>query len=224
VGTSPAVCAGRTQATHEPPMCVLRLVPANARQRGAYCILPAIYGNVGLAGARNPRGAVTSLSASGRTHGNRRRDSEAFSAAAHHDALRRRIRPSQRRFLLSRQHRNDGAHEELAFGKSDDFLRSFQAYGWYLDDLVLEPIDHLPKVQLLAKCREAQESLANRIETYQPEAIVSLLKRIEPFVNGAATMAHSNVPRYCVPFPGMGQQQRFQDAMAAIIQKLPRFP
>jgi hypothetical protein len=113
---------------------------------------------------------------------------------------------------------------ELAFGKSDDFLRTFQAYGWYLDDLVLEPVNHLTKLERVTKCLEAQEPLAKRIETYQPAAIVSLLKSIEPFVNAAAILARSNALRYCVPFPGMGQQQRFQDAMAAIIQKLPRIP
>ena len=36
---------------------------------------------------------------------------------------------------------------ELAFGKSDDFLKSFRACGWYLDDLVLEPVNHLPKLE-----------------------------------------------------------------------------
>jgi hypothetical protein len=41
-------------------------------------------------------------------------------------------------------------------------------------------------------------------------------------VNEAANMAGSNASRYCVPFPGMGQQQRFQDEMAIIIPKLPR--
>jgi hypothetical protein len=111
---------------------------------------------------------------------------------------------------------------ELAFGKSDDFLKSFQAYGWYLDDLVLEPVNHLPKSQRIAKCLDAQNSLANRIAFYQPEAIVSLLKRIDPFVNAAAILAGSNATRYGVPFPGMGQQTRFQADMAAIIRKLPR--
>ena len=45
---------------------------------------------------------------------------------------------------------------------------------------------------------------------------------IEPFVNAAATMAGSKAPRYAVPFPGMGQQARFREAMARIIPKLPR--
>jgi hypothetical protein len=111
---------------------------------------------------------------------------------------------------------------ELAFGKSDDFLKSFQAYGWYLDDLVLEPVNHLPKPQRIAKCLDAKKSLANRIAVYQPEAIVSLLKSIESFVNAAAIMAGSSASRYGVSFPGMGLQTRFQAEMAAIIQKLPR--
>jgi hypothetical protein len=110
---------------------------------------------------------------------------------------------------------------ELAFGKSYDFLRTFQAYDWYLDDLVLEPVNQLPKPHI-AKCLDAQKSLADRIKAYQPEAIVSLLKSIEPFVNAAAIMAGSKACRYSVPFPGMGQQPPFQDEMAAIIQKLPR--
>src|SRR6266705_4903305 len=77
---------------------------------------------------------------------------------------------------------------ELAFRKSDDFLKSFQAYGWYLDDLVLESVNHLRKPERLAKCLDAQKSLADRIAVYQPEAIVSVLKSIEPFVNAAAIM------------------------------------
>jgi len=51
---------------------------------------------------------------------------------------------------------------------------------------------------------------------------VTLLKFIEPFVDAAANMAGSNAPRYVVPFPGMGQQARFQAAIGSIIPKLPR--
>jgi hypothetical protein len=55
---------------------------------------------------------------------------------------------------------------ELAFGKTDDFLKSFRAYGWYLDDLVSEPVNHLPKSERIAKCLDAQRSLAERIKVY----------------------------------------------------------
>ena len=111
---------------------------------------------------------------------------------------------------------------EQVLPKSDDFLKSFKAYGWYLDDLVLTPVNHLTGSERIAKCQDAQKSLADRIAAYRPEAIVSLLISIEPFVDAAAIAASSNAPRYAVPFPGMGQQARFQDAMASIIPKLPR--
>jgi hypothetical protein len=111
---------------------------------------------------------------------------------------------------------------EHALGESSDFLQSFKAYGWYLDDLVLTPVNHLPKSLRKAKCLDAQKSLADRIQVYRPEAIVSLLIFIKPFVDAAAIAAGSNAPRYTVPFPGMGQQSRFQDVMACLIPKLPR--
>src|SRR4029077_19516668 len=45
---------------------------------------------------------------------------------------------------------------ELAFGETGNFLESFKAYGWYLDDLVLTPVNHLTKSQRKAKCLDAQ--------------------------------------------------------------------
>ena len=111
---------------------------------------------------------------------------------------------------------------ELEFGKSGDFLKSFKAYGWYLDDLVLTPVNHLTKSQKKAERQAAVKSLAERIASYQPEAIVSLLLAVEPFVKAAAAQAGSKVPRYAVPFPGMGHQLRFKVEMARILPKLPR--
>ena len=32
---------------------------------------------------------------------------------------------------------------ESALGATSNFLESFKAYGWYLDDLVLTPVNHL---------------------------------------------------------------------------------
>jgi hypothetical protein len=111
---------------------------------------------------------------------------------------------------------------ERALGEGDDFLARFKGYGWYLDDLVLTPVNRLTKSERKAKCLDAQNSLADRIAAYQPEAIVSLLMIVEPFVDAAARTAGSNAPRYAVPFPGMGRQVRFHAAMARIIPKLPR--
>jgi hypothetical protein len=112
---------------------------------------------------------------------------------------------------------------EQAFGPTNDFLKTFQGYGWYLDDLVLEPVNEgFSPLERRAKCQGAIESLAKRIEIYQPQAIVSALKTIESFVADAATRAQSSARRYCVPFAGNSHQTKFGIEMAAIIRKLPR--
>jgi hypothetical protein len=41
------------------------------------------------------------------------------------------------------------------------FLERFKAYGWYLDDLVLRPINDLPRTEKKKACLEAQDSLAS---------------------------------------------------------------
>ena len=111
---------------------------------------------------------------------------------------------------------------EHTLGGSDDFLERFKAYGWYLDDLVLTPVNQLTKLQRKEKCLGAQNNLTDRIAAYRPQAIVSLLIIIKPFVDAAALAAGCTAPRYVVPFPGMGHQAKFQAAMADIIPKLPR--
>jgi hypothetical protein len=111
---------------------------------------------------------------------------------------------------------------EHALGEGGDFLERFKAMGWYLDDLAPTPVNRLPQRQRMAKCLDARDNLAKRIAEYRPLAIVSLLRSIEDIVNDAAKRAGSSAPRYAVPFPGMGQQARFQSAMARIIPKLPR--
>ena len=112
---------------------------------------------------------------------------------------------------------------ESALGEAEgDFAQRFKDYGWYLDDLVLEPVDHLKRAEREAKCKAAQESLALRISHYQPLAIVSLLRRIEPIVAGAAKAAGSGAICHAVRFPGMGHQVRFKAEMAALIPSLPK--
>jgi hypothetical protein len=111
---------------------------------------------------------------------------------------------------------------EQALGEGGDFLERFKAYGWYLDDLVLTPVNQLTRPERDAKCRDAQNGLAARIAEYRPLAIVSLMLGIKSIVDAAAIEAGNDAPRFAVPFPGVGQQGRFQTAMAQIIPTLPR--
>src|SRR4051812_15563457 len=71
---------------------------------------------------------------------------------------------------------------EQALGYGDNFLERFKTYGWYLDDLVLRPVNHLNKREREREWLGAQASLAARIAKYQPLAIVSLLLGIKPIV------------------------------------------
>ena len=111
---------------------------------------------------------------------------------------------------------------EAYLGKSGNFLESFKGYGWYLDDLVLTPVNHMNRSRRLAECRRVEGGLARRIEGYGPLAIVSLLRSIDEIVKAAAVAAGISAPFYPVPFPGMGLQGRFLDEMARIIPVLPR--
>src|SRR5262245_44048724 len=106
---------------------------------------------------------------------------------------------------------------EKALGVSENFLQSFKSYGWFLDDLILRPINHLPMSERMQERFNAQASLARRRAEYQPLAIVSLMHGIRYVVKEAARTAASPAQLYAVPFPGQGQQTRFRTEMAKII-------
>jgi hypothetical protein len=104
-----------------------------------------------------------------------------------------------------------------------DILDRFKAFGWYLDDLSLVPIDHLPEKQRVAIRRAARQGLAERIAEYRPQAIVSVLKRIEDDVEVAAITAGCDVPRFVTPFPGRYHQNEYVRCLVEeIIPRLPR--
>ena len=110
---------------------------------------------------------------------------------------------------------------EASFGPGGDFLERFRAYGWYLDDLVLRPINDLPRTERKKACLEAQDSLASRIKEYRPRAIVCLLLGIKPFVKAAAKAAGSNAPFYAVAFP-VRHGRRFGKEIKPILPRLPK--
>jgi hypothetical protein len=113
-------------------------------------------------------------------------------------------------------------HMKLAFGGGDDFLDDFAAKGFYLDDLVLVPVNRLAGPERRRLHRASVSSLARRLRSHRPKAVVVLLKSIARAVEAAladAGLAH--MPRHVVPYPGMGNQPRFLAAMAQIVPTLP---
>jgi hypothetical protein len=113
---------------------------------------------------------------------------------------------------------------EAVIPGTGDFLDRFKSYGWYLDDLVLTPINNMLAKDRKAQWLAARESLKVRIARYRPLAIVSLLKerQFASIVHGAAVDARSEALLCVVPFPGNGQQGRFHEAMLKLIPTLPK--
>jgi hypothetical protein len=48
------------------------------------------------------------------------------------------------------------------YDNSGNFLDRFKSFGWFLDDLVLTPVNQLPKSERTKKCSQAQASFSRR--------------------------------------------------------------
>src|ERR1700691_1429352 len=75
------------------------------------------------------------------------------------------------------------------FGNQETFLEDFKKKGFYLDDLVLTPINKLERRERSRRREEAIPGLAKRLVEYDPEAIVVVMRPILPKVRQAMRMA-----------------------------------
>lgn len=101
-----------------------------------------------------------------------------------------------------------------------DFLANFQASGFFLDDLSLEPIDWQTASQRKRTHAANVASLAERLRAYRPKAVVALLKAIEPSVIQACRQAALAIVPSAVPFPGNGQQANFRRELGGLLPAL----
>ena len=109
-----------------------------------------------------------------------------------------------------------------AFGGDGDFLAHFKARGWFLDDLVLVPVNQLKAGERRRLHREWLPSLAERIAAYRPRLVVSLLLSIGGVV--AEAVARSGIAglgHHALPYPGNRQQLRFKRELSHIVDRLP---
>jgi hypothetical protein len=111
---------------------------------------------------------------------------------------------------------------DTVFGRDGDFLDRFKSFGWYLDDLVLTPVNYLSLQQRKIMRLNARNNFVSRLVEYRPEAIVCLMKGIGDIVSEATMAAGCRRSAFSVPYPGNGQQRRFHEQMAAILPLLPR--
>ncbi len=109
------------------------------------------------------------------------------------------------------------------FNADSNFLREFKALGFYLDDLVLEPVNHLDRKEKKNQHLSNVDSLAKRIASYNPEAIVVVGLGIESCVRLAASKSGFDGPIYGTAFPGRPEhKQRFYTDMGEILPTLPK--
>ncbi len=110
---------------------------------------------------------------------------------------------------------------KIVFGGSENFCDDFKSRGFYLDDLVPEPVNTMKPKERIAMRKASVASLAIRLKEYQPEAIVVVMCAIEPLIQKAKEQAGIKCDVYCTPFPAFGNQTRFREAMVDIIPNLP---
>jgi hypothetical protein len=106
------------------------------------------------------------------------------------------------------------------FGGKEAFLDEFKRRGFFLDDLVLEPVNHLQPRERRQLCRHAVPAFTKRLQEYRPQTVVALLCSIREQVAEAIHEAELSCEFYCTPYPGFGNQPRFRTAMAEIIPHL----
>jgi hypothetical protein len=111
-----------------------------------------------------------------------------------------------------------------SFGGAANFLMEFKAKGFFLDDLVLYPVNKMEERERLEHRRKAVPSLARRMVDYRPSAVVIVMRAIEENVVDAMGKAGlSHVPHFVTPFPSFpNNQRRFKADMAKVIPKLPK--
>jgi hypothetical protein len=82
--------------------------------------------------------------------------------------------------------------------------------GCYVDDLCLEPVNHLPESERAAKRLEAEPALERRIKQYQPGVVVAIGKTTAaPCVQRALDSAGLADVRFAkLPFPGRPEHRR----------------
>lgn len=110
-----------------------------------------------------------------------------------------------------------GAH----LGYPKDFLSAFAGRGYFLDDLVTEPVDGLSMRDRKPLFERGAHHLADRMAANPPSVIVTILMRIADHVEDARRLAGLDVPHHRVPFPGTGQQGNFKVRMAEVVPHLP---
>ena len=107
------------------------------------------------------------------------------------------------------------------FSGMNAFLDFFKQQGCYLDDLCLVPVKNMNKTQRNAERQRGADTLAERIQAYDPDYIIIVMIGIEGHVVGALYRADlQSIPRTALPFPSHGNQSRYVNELADTLKDL----
>ncbi|MCC5786886.1 MAG: hypothetical protein JJU33_09315 [Phycisphaerales bacterium] len=102
-----------------------------------------------------------------------------------------------------------------------DFLRE---YGFFLEDLCLEPVNGMTSSERRRARTLGEPALANRIATLRPKAIAVTPKAIAQNVTRSLAAAGIEVEPSMLPFPAMGWQSAYVTAMANFLRSVTSSP
>lgn len=105
-------------------------------------------------------------------------------------------------------------------GDTPTFVEAFKQASFYLDDLVLEPVNWLSRSERQAVHAASIASLAKRLRDYDAPLVVAFMKGIAAPVIAAIAASGISCQFEVVPFPGNGRQGEFRSAMTAIMPML----
>jgi hypothetical protein len=101
------------------------------------------------------------------------------------------------------------------------FLREFRAAGYYLDDLCLEPVNHLIASERRRARVDGVQGLEARMASARPVAVACVMRGIAPIVRDALRRSGlAGRPFYSLPFPAQGHHRRYVDELASIMSAL----
>jgi hypothetical protein len=90
----------------------------------------------------------------------------------------------------------------------EDFLKSFCDFGCYLVDLCGTPVDHLDRKSRRKICRDSEVRLSQILKKHRPDAVITLVRSIEPNVRRAKQRANWEGRSLELPYPGRWYQHR----------------
>ena len=113
---------------------------------------------------------------------------------------------------------------ERVYGKfqgMNEFLWRFHNFGCYLVDLCSEPVNRLPASRRKRERNAGVPELASVIRELDPNALIVVMKGIEPFVSRAAEVANaSQKPQFVLPFPAQGHQREYVERLSRAVASL----